>query len=57
MGAVLATASLGEVFQLVKKLLGARGEWAECVVQDSAMSDADIQQAITDLGAKWGISV
>ena len=31
--------------------------FCECVVQDSAMADADIQQAITDLGTKWGISV
>jgi len=32
-------------------------DYAEIVVQSTARTDADIQQAITDLAAKWGITL
>lgn len=32
-------------------------DFYECVIVDSAMSDADIQQAISDLGTKWAITL
>lgn len=32
-------------------------DFAEIVVQNTARSDADIQQAITDLATKWGITL
>lgn len=32
-------------------------DFYEIVIQDSAMSDAAIQQAITDIGSKWAITI
>ena len=32
-------------------------DYYEIVIEDTARSDADIQQAITDMAAKWGITL
>jgi hypothetical protein len=32
-------------------------DWFECVVESNAKSDADIQQAVTDLAEKWGVTL
>lgn len=37
--------------------VGCNMDFYEIVVEDTAKSDADIQQAITDMAAKWGITL
>lgn len=38
-------------------LAGCNLDFYEAIIQDSAMSDGDVTQAITDLAAKWGITL
>jgi hypothetical protein len=32
-------------------------DFAECVVESTARTDAEVQQAISDLATKWGITL